>query len=114
MDFPVDNKKQQDNVSYEWTPINWKNRYELYMLFIAVFGKAFVLVQSAKILETKNSENVSFLAYIIYLIVNISWFFFGLKKKEFVIIISSLTGIVVAGIILTVIIKYKENKYNLW
>ena len=110
--FTMENKIP--TTSKEWTAIDWRNGYDIYMLFIAVFGKAFVVVQTAKILNTKESDSVSLMAYLIYYIVNVSWFFFGLKKKEVVIILSSLTGMLVAGIILTVIVSYKTKKSDIW
>jgi uncharacterized protein with PQ loop repeat len=94
----------------------WKdlNNLDKYMLFIALFGKLFLFVTIAKIIIDESSENVSFTAYVLYVITSLSWFIFGLYYKETLVTFSSLLGLAGGLLTMNIVVAYKENKTDLF
>lgn len=95
---------------------SWKtmNAFDRYMLFIAIFGKTFLVVQIVKIILDGSSENVSFTAYILYFLTSLSWFIFGIYYRESIVTFSSLIGLTSGLVALNVIMAYKEDKTDLF
>lgn len=87
--------------------------YDKYMLFISVFGKAFLVFQIVSIVINSSSQDASFLSYVLYLITSLSWLVFGLIQKNTIIVISSYVGLIGALIAMNFVIAYKENKNDI-
>lgn len=100
--------------SGRWKSLGSMNAFDKYMLFIAIFGKTFVIVQIVKIILDRSSENVSFTAYVLYFITSLSWFIFGIYYKETIVTFSSLVGILGGLVALNVIMSYKEDKTDVF
>ena len=97
-----------------WKTWNNMNSFDKYMLFIALFGKTFLILQIIKIIADDSSENVSFTAYVLYFITSLSWVIFGLYYRETIVTFSSLLGTVGGLVAMNVIIAYKQDKTNLF
>lgn len=94
-----------------WTTMNSLDRY---MLFIALFGKTFLVLQIIKIIADGSSENVSFTAYLLYFITSISWVVFGIYYRETIVTMSSLLGMVGGLVAMNVVMAYKTDKKNIF
>ena len=81
--------------------------YRLWMLYIITwFNNLFIYIQLITIILDKNSEGVSFDAYIILLLSSISWFVYGFLLKDFVLIVSNVIKLIGVVALLVVIPKY--------
>ena len=98
----------------EWKGLNNMNGLDKYMLFVAIFGKAFLVLQVIKIIIDQSSENVSFMAYILYFVTSISWMMFGIYYQETIVTISSFIGTVFSLVSLMVVLLYKKDKSDVF
>ncbi len=96
-----------------WKTWGAMNMYDRYMLFIAIFGKTFLVLQIIKIVADSSSENVSFTAYVLYLITSVSWVVFGIYYRETIVTVSSFLGLVFGLVAANVVVIYKEDKGEL-
>ena len=97
-----------------WRGIAELSNYELYMTAISIFGKAFVFLQIAKMVDTGSSSSVSFSAYVVYLVTSVSWLYFGLLRRDTVITVSGFIGLVTSLIALNTVVFYREDKGDLF
>ena len=96
-----------------WKTIRNMNMLDRYMVFIALFGKTFLILQISKIVREGSSDNVSFAAYLLYFITSFSWLIFGIYYKETIVATSSLFGIIGGLSAMSVIMLYKTDKLDL-
>lgn len=92
---------------------SWRdmNALDKYMMFLAFFGKCFLVLQIIKIITDNSSESVSFSAYLLYFITNLSWFVFGVFYKDVIVTTSALLGVFGGLIAMNIVVAYKEKKY---
>lgn len=83
------------------------------MLFIAVLGKTFLILQIIKIFLNNASTDVSFLAYVVYTLTSLAWLIFGLIYRDTVVVVSSFIGIVGGLFAMDTIVIFKEDKGNI-
>jgi uncharacterized protein with PQ loop repeat len=98
---------------------SWKSSvdmdpFDLYMVAIAIFGKTFLLLQIVKVISGESSKNVSATSYLVYFIVSVSWLVFSMQKRETVVFISSVMGIILSLIALCVIGVYRVEGQSIW
>ena len=74
--------------------------YEKYMYLIAILGASFLYVQAYRIYEEKSSKDVSTFAFWIVLFVSLNWLIYGFLLEKKVILLSSILGIIGAGIVI--------------
>jgi uncharacterized protein with PQ loop repeat len=79
-----------------------------FMVFIIIFGSSFLFFQANKIYQSKSTEGVSTIAYLIYLFSSIGWLFYSFYNFDYILIFSSVLGILGSIIILLLIYKYKK------
>ena len=103
-----------DVVNSTWKTLDKMNGFDKYMLFIALFGKIFLVLQIIKIIVDDSSENVSFTAYVFYFITSLSWVIFGLYYRETIVTFSSMVGMVGGLAAMNVVMAYKQNKSDLF
>lgn len=79
------------------------------MVLVTLLGTAIVFVQASVIIDHKSSENVSLPAYIMLLIVSLSYMALGMYRSNM--LITLYASIVVAGSILAIIstVAYQPN-----
>ena len=99
--------------------VGWKGLHDLtaldrYTLFIAIFGKAFLVLQIIKIISDRSSDNVSFMAYLLYFVTSISWVLYGVYYEETMITTSAFLGTTLSLLALVVILLYREKKTDIW
>jgi len=97
-----------------WKNLGNMNPIDKYMLFMAIFGKAFLVLQIIKIIVDKSSESVSFIAYVLYFVVSISWILFGVHYQETIVTTSSFIGLVFSLVAMIVVLLYKDNKSDIF
>ena len=97
-----------------WKSWNDMNAFDKYMLFIALFGKTFLVIQIIKIILDESSENVSFTAYLLYFITSLSWAVFGLYYRETIVTLSSYVGMVGGLVAMNVVVAYKKDKSDIF
>ena len=83
------------------------------MVLVSLIGKTYLLIQVAAIIKNRSSENVSFLAYVFYLISSASWTIFGIFYEDTILTVAGLLGIFAALVLLNIIYLYKEDKSDL-
>lgn len=97
----------------EWPTWSTMSAYDRYMLFIALVGKTFLILQVATVMINGSSENVSFTSYLVYFLTSLSWLVFGLLEKSTVITVSSFFGIIAALVAMNTVIIYKTDKSDI-
>jgi hypothetical protein len=69
--------------------------FQLYMLYVvSIFSFSFTFYNGARILIENDAESTSPVTTSLYLIVSCSWFIYGILKKDIILIISGIVGII--------------------
>jgi len=88
---------------------SWRYYYEKCMYAWAVLAHSWVLVQIITIFRSKNASGLSLAAWIIFCVSSIVWIIYGafvMKVRNYVIITSSSTALILGIIILVGIVLY--------
>ncbi|CDM90777.1 SemiSWEET family sugar transporter [Xenorhabdus bovienii] len=80
-------------------------------LFAAFFTTFAFVPQSIKTLKTRNTEGISLIMYIMFLIGVISWVVYGFKKSDLAVLVANVTTFVLAApvLIMTVISRIRKR-----
>lgn len=81
--------------------------YDKYMLFVALAGKAFLVLQIATVVNNQSSTNVSFASYVVFLLSSLSWLVFGVLNRSTVVTASAFVGIIGSLVALNVVAFYR-------
>ena len=94
----------------QWKGLQDMNALDKYMLFIALFGKTFLIIQIVKIFMDKSADNVSYTAFLLYFVTSLSWILFGLYYRETIVLTSAIAGSVGSLVAMGVIMAFKSNR----
>lgn len=83
------------------------NYYEKYMFVVGICGHFIFVLQFLKIISNKSASDVSLEGFLVAFFSLLSWFVYGVLKKDYVLIIVNLFGVLVAGMCLLAIVLYK-------
>lgn len=87
-----------------------KDKFQKYMVFLAIFGSVYLYIQAYKIYRTKETAGVSELAYIFILISSIVWLIYGMVVNDKVIKASAISAIIGSLLVLFLILKYRDEE----
>jgi uncharacterized protein with PQ loop repeat len=80
------------------------------MLVLVVVESAFLFLQAAKGFRTQSTKDVDMSAFILLLIINVAWTFYGwLVVKDLPIMMSGILYVLGAALVLTTIFLYGKN-----
>jgi len=65
-------------LDWEGHPSMWKMRFAQFMIIWSVVSQVFLLIAALEIFQAKMVEGVSLSSYILYLLGNVVWFFYGI------------------------------------
>lgn len=78
-----------------------------WVMIVGVLSPLTSLPQIVQILETKDSEGVSILTWLLYVVLAAFWLIYGIAHKEKVIIVNNLLWIILELVIVALVIIYK-------
>jgi len=76
-------------------------------IIAAILTTSSFLPQAIKVIKTKETKGISLRMYILFFLGVILWLIYGILTKDLPIIIANTVTVVLAGIILSMKIKYK-------
>lgn len=102
---------QQKNMPLLGSSTSMRNKilqfYEKYMIFMGIAGHFIFIFQTYKIITNKNAAGVSLEGFIVAFLSIISWLFYGSLKKDKVLIIVNIFGLLASSICLIAIISLR-------
>ena len=78
-------------------------------IIASIFTGISMLPQLIKILKEKKAKNISVLMLVILFLGISGWIYYGILKKDYIIIISNLFSFIVNTILMFLTIKYKTK-----
>jgi MtN3 and saliva related transmembrane protein len=78
-------------------------------ILASIFSTISMLPQLIKLLKKKKAENISMVMLVILFIGLSSWIYYGILKKDLIIIISNIFSVVLNLLIIVFTIKYSKK-----
>ena len=83
--------------------------YDRYMVLVQIMACVVVYLQASLILSNKSSENISLAAFILLLIVCLSWMAYGMLWTDMTVSLTGMTATIGAVIALVAIVSYRPT-----
>lgn len=81
-----------------------------FMMVMVVVESVFLFLQAAKGFETKSTEDIDLAAFILLLVINVMWFFYGLfVVKDIPIMLSAVLYVIGSALVILTIILYGDG-----
>lgn len=93
------------------TDISLIRFYEKYMTLIGSFGHLIFVFQTYKILVNKSANDISLEGFLIAFISIMSWFFYGILKKDKILVRVNIFGLITSSVCIITIIYLKYFKH---
>jgi len=75
----------------------------------SIFTAISLLPQLIKLIKEKKAENISMVMLMILFLGLCSWIYYGILKKDWIIIISNIFSLVINGLIIFFMFKYSKK-----